>query len=233
MPPSPNSCLVNEASIEVITEGNRFASEMDWNILDLYGHPVIGSNSTSHNRGHQTTYGCVPDNTCHTFLMRDKFGFDSSNNTNTRGLFTIKIDNVTIFSGSNHHTDQHLMLGASCFGNGRAICSNDQDSLFRLELAGDTYAGDISWKLLDVSDNTLYSAGPFEDCSVNTFASCLSQTQCYKFFAMNNSEKISDSIGSFTVLLSGTNGYLQSYTSDFSLATKIVYLGSCYDVNFA
>ena len=180
-------------------------------------------------------HGCILENACYTFVTHDKFDLESQDIENTRTLFTIKIDDVIAFSGSNFHTDRHLMFGASCFGNRHAACSisgNNQDSLFRLELIGDNSAGGISWKLMDVSDNTLHSAGPFEDCSVNTFALCLPPTQCYKFVAMNSAENSSNPTGLFTVLFSGADESHQNYTGDFSLTTQIVYLGSCYDNNF-
>jgi hypothetical protein len=227
-----NNCSVDEVLVEVITEGDEFANDISWTIYDLRGNPVIES---FNNGGHETTYDCIPRNTCHTFTIHDALGGGFSSMGNHRGLFTVKLDDDVAFSGSNFHTDYHNIFGDACLANGNTACSingSNEESMFRLELVGDTYAGDISWKLVNSNEAILYSAGPFGDCTVNSIAVCIPPSECYTFITTINVLHLPEPVGMFTVLLSGVDGNIQNYTSDFSVDNQ-VFLGSCYIMNFS
>ena len=222
-------CLGDQFDIEVVTEGPEFNNEVTWNIRDLYGRTISES---FNNGGHETTYSCAQRNNCYTFTIHDSIGFSTLNEDEHRGLFTIKLDDNVAYSGKNFHTDYHVMFGDSCLDMNNTACSdgdNGQEFMLRLELVGDLFA---SWTLLDSNENVIRSAGPFVECQVNTLATCL-PLECYKFVTTNNAGDSSEPIGQFTVQFIGIDGSLQSYTGDFSPETQPVFLGSCYELNFA
>ena len=76
----------------------------------------------------------------------------------------------------------------------------------------------------DSNENAIRSAGPYGECEVNTLATCLLRTECYKFVTTNNASDSSEP---------GIDGSLQNFTGDFSQESKLVFLGSCYELNFA
>jgi hypothetical protein len=222
--PIRENCSGDEVFIEVITEGDEFINDVSWIVQDVHGSIVIENNATA-SGGLHAVYACISRNECYTFTIHDSVGSSPINNDGHRGLFTINLDDNVAFSGSNFHTDHHIMFGEcrydACLSGGP-----NQNALFRLELVGDTAAANISWKLLNSNNVTVREAGPFGDCDINTLAACI-PNDCYKFVATNKAGESSEKVGLFTVLFTEPNGTVQKYTRDFSMETLRVFLGSC------
>jgi hypothetical protein len=230
MSPTRGNCSGDEVFVEVITEGDEFTNDVSWIIQNVHGSNVIESNATTNNGGLHVEYACIPRNECYTFTIHDAVSSSPTNNDSHRGLFAINLDESIAFSGSNFHTDHHIIFG-ECRYDACLSAGPNQDALFRLELVGDTAAANISWKLLNSNNVTIRAAGPFGDCSINTIAACIPD-DCYKFVATKNAGELSEQVGLFTVLYTEPNGTVQNYTHDLSLETLQVFLGSCYNMNF-
>jgi len=225
-------CLGDQVDIEVVTEGPEFNDAVTWNIRDLHGNTILES---FNNGGHKTTYSCAPRSNCYTFTIHDSLGFSTMNEDRHHGLFAVKLDGNVAYSGKNFETDYHVMFGDACLDMNNTACSdggNGQESMLRLELVFDS-KNVITWSLLDSNENVIRSAGPYGECEVNTLATCLLRTECYKFVTTNNASDSSEPIGQFTVQFTGIDGSLQNFTGDFSQESKLVFLGSCYELNFA
>lgn len=233
MSPTKEICIAEKVSLELITEGDEFVNEIRWSVQDLFGNVVV--ENSLNDGGRQSTHKCIPRNACYTFKIHDSIVNNVIQSDNQRGLYTIKLDGVTVSSGSNFGTDHHVMFGDSCLVNGNAVCSaNDPDesSMFRLEFVGDNFGDDITWKLIDSKERIVRDAGPFGDCNVNSLAACVPRADCYQFIAINNASDSPESVGLFTVLFSEVDDIIQNYTGYFSRGTSQVFLGSCYDMNF-
>lgn len=231
--PTDENCTGRKMLLEVITEGDEFVNEISWNIRDIHGNMIL--ESTSNDGGHHTTYDCIPRNACYTFMIQDSLGVSFVQSDKYRGLYTIKLDDEVVYSGSNFRTNRHVMFGDSCFDPGDSACSSSGEvsSMFRLEFAGDNLGGNVTWQLIDSTDATLiHSAGPFGDCDVNSLATCIPPTGCYELITTYNASSSEEPAGLFTVLFSEMDGMIQSASSYLSYGTNKVFLGSCYDRNW-
>ena len=243
----PTGRCGNEKSlVEIILEGNEFMDEISWNIQDVHGNvliygPIEGGDAND--GGYYAVTECIPLNGCYTFSIHDSFEGGVVGNGNYRGLFTVKLDGEKIVSGSTFPRDQTIMFGDACLHNGDAVCTTSNlttgsftpMSMFRMELVAQNYDREISWKLVDSTNNVIRSAGPIGNCHVNSLAMCLPRQDCYQFIIFDDDDErkcCSYDEGIVTVLFSERDGLIQNFTGAVFSDMQRLFLGTCYGMNF-
>ncbi|KAL7548152.1 hypothetical protein ACHAWF_011443 [Thalassiosira exigua] len=232
-------CGMGNGLVEIIVEGEEFIDEIVWNVEDIFGNVVLSNDS--HNTSDGSLFAvreCLPLNSCYTFSIHDPLGTEPAEDNAHRGVYTVKVDDRVLASGSNFRKDQTTMFGVVCVQNGDAACTEPDEtslpmSMFRLELAADE-GRDVTWNLVNGSKQTVRSSGPFGNCNINTLAMCLPRDDCYEFTITDDSGDgacCSYAKGLYTVMFSQVDDMIQNHTGPISDEDR-VYLGSCYGMNF-
>ena len=237
-------CGRDKGLLEIIVEGDAFVDDISWKVQDIFGDTLVSNTDNGHNTTTHVYYiqECISYNSCYTFSIEDSLGneIQVEDGMLYRGLYSVRLDDEELVSGSNFRRNHTTMFGASCLHNGDTTCTTtntttDSMSMFRLELAA--LGSNITWSLVDGKKQVVQSAGPFGDCNINTLATCLPSEDCYEFVISDNSEEDGDGTccsydkGRYTVMFSHLDEMVQNYTGpvvDF----QRVYLGTCFDMNF-
>lgn len=221
-------CGSRNSLLEITLEGGEFVEGVSWNVNDMFGEALLYE-EVDNNVGLYTKEMCIPSGACYTFVIRDSLHYlVSPNDSENRVLYTVRLDGEEIASGSDFGESQTTMFGSACLGDDD-IC-DDTMSLFRLELA--SAERELSWKLVDDSEQIILSAGPFGECNINSRAICLPREACYEFFIQDEAGCCSYGNELFTVLFTLTDDMIQNYTGSVGGDFTSVFLGTCYGRNF-
>ncbi|KAL7497600.1 hypothetical protein ACHAWT_005678 [Skeletonema menzelii] len=221
-------CGSQNSLLEITLEGGEFVEGVSWDVQDIFGE-VLLSEEVDNNGGLYTKEVCIPFDACYTFAIRDSIHYLVFLNDNEHQvLYSVRLDGEEIASGSDFGESQATMFGSACLGNDD-IC-DDAMSMFRLELA--SADRELSWKLVDDSEQIILSAGPFGECNINSQAICLPREACYKFVMQDEAGCCSYGNEIFTVLFTQTDDFIQNYTGSVNGDFTSVFLGTCYDRNF-
>eukprot|EP00985_Skeletonema_marinoi_P012589 scaffold6092_cov105-Skeletonema_marinoi.AAC.6 len=225
-------CGSQNGLLEITLEGGEFVEGISWDVQDIFGE-VLLSAEVDNDGGLYTEELCIPLDACYTFAIHDSVHkLILPNDEEYRVLYSVKLDGETIASGSDFGTGQTTMFGSTCLGNGD-ICGDATTpmSLFRLELA--SAERELTWKLVDESEQVILSGGPFGECNINSQAICLPREACYEFILQDESGCCSYGNEMFTVLFTQTDDMIQNYTGSVSGDFTSLFLGTCYDRNFS
>jgi len=225
-------CGTQNSLLEITLEGGEFVEGVSWDVKDVFGE-VLLSEEVDSNGGLYTIEVCIPFDACYTFAIHDlAHSLVVSNLDGHRVLYSVKFDGKVIASGNNDFGEsQTTMFGSACLANDSdGICGDTTMSLFRLEFAN--AERELSWKLVDDSEQIILSAGPFGECNVNSQAICLPREACYEFIILDKSGCCSHGNEMITILFTQTDEMVQNYTGSVSDDFTSVFLGTCYYRNF-
>lgn len=219
-------CGTQNSLLEITLEGGDFVEGVSWDVKDVFGE-VLLSEEVDNNGGLHTREVCMPFDACYTFAIHDLVHHVVGH----RVLYSVKFDGKVIASGSNDFGEsQTAMFGSACLANGSDVCGDATMSLFRIEFAN--AERELSWKLVDDSEQIILSAGPYGECNVNSQAICLPREACYEFIIQGEAGCCSQGYEIFTVLFTQTDDMIQNYTGSVSSVLTSVFLGTCYYRNF-
>ena len=198
-------------------------NELSWDIRDMLGNTLLSNTGQLAGFGPYSVRKCIDMYSCYTFSIAP----------NHSSRYTVKLDGDILTSGDKSFTERTTMFGGLCLENGDTACTSpnasDPMSMFRLELAADS-GRDITWKLVNGIKKEIRSAGPYENCEVNTLAICLPREDCFEFTILDSSGDGTDK-GLFTVIFSHGHDMIQNHTGPVS-GVQRVYLGTCYGLGF-
>jgi hypothetical protein len=216
-------CKTGEGLFDVATDEDKFVNELSWDIHDMLGNTLLSNTGQPVGFGPSSVRKCLDLNSCYTFSIAP----------NHSSRYTVKLDGGILTSGDKSFTERTTMFGGLCLGNGDTACTSPDASglmsMFRLELAADS-GRYITWKLMNGTKKELRSAGPYENCEVNTLAICLPREDCFEF-TISDSSGDGTHKGLFTVMFSHGNNMVQNHTGPIH-GVQRVHLGTCYGMGF-